>query len=139
MKINCFFLSYFPGTEILNYALGHELLSVEQAERFKHGENLNYYQGGSLPGIAPETLAIARNYEKLFILITLVPKSWTRRIIEKRSVASLRFIPSIATLLIEVVLVFFRRNQRVLAYMKYYRTHAWRFLKRKFRHRKIEA
>ena len=139
MKINCFFLSYFPGTEILNYALSHELLSVEQAERFKHGEDLNYYQGGSLPGIAPETLAIARNYEKLFILITLVPKSWTRRIIEKRCVASLRFIPSIATLLIEVVLVFFRRNQRVLAYMKYYRSHAWRFLKRKFRPRKIEV
>lgn len=133
VKINCFFLSYFPGTEILNYALGHELLTQEQAERFKHGEDLNYYQGGSLPGIAPETLAIARNYEKLFILITLVPKSWTRRIIEKRSAAKLRFIPSLATLLIEVILVVFRRNQRVLAYMKYYRVHAWRFIKRKLR------
>ena len=131
VKINCFFLSYFPGTKILDYALANELLDKDQAERFKHGEDLNYYQGGSLPGIDPDTLKIARNYEKLFVLIPMVPHSWTRWIINNKKVHSLKYIPGLATLLLEVFLVILNRNLRVLAYMKYYGHHSWRFLKGK--------
>ncbi len=133
VKINCFFLSYFPGTKILDYALANELLDKEQAERFKFGEDLNYYQGGSMPGINPETLKLARLYEKLFVLIPMVPHSFTGWIIKKQKIEMLKYIPGMATLLLEVFLVLINRNLRVIAYMKYYGFHAWNFIKKKFK------
>lgn len=136
VKINCFFLSYFPGTEILNYALKNEILTQEQAERFKHGEELNYYQGGSMPGLSPQMLAVAMNYMKLFVLIPMVPKSWTRWIVKRGKVHHLKYIPDLLTLILEVALVFIRGNVRVTAYMKYYAHHSWKMIKGKLRFKK---
>jgi hypothetical protein len=115
----------------VNYALENELLTPEQVEALDHGENQNYYQGGTMPEASPEKLSVALDYAKLYVLIPMMPKRFSRWILDTGRVRMLRFIPGIATLVLEVILVFVKRNARVLAYMRYYSYHVGQILRRR--------
>lgn len=65
--INCFWMRYYPGTEIINVARDHNLLSDLDMEAIEEGVERDYFKGGSVRDIRP----LAR-IQALFTLIPFV-------------------------------------------------------------------
>jgi radical SAM superfamily enzyme YgiQ (UPF0313 family) len=63
--INCFWMRYYPGTQIIDIARRNQLLSDEDIEAIEEGLERNYFRGGSVKDIQPLAQVQA--------LFTLVP------------------------------------------------------------------
>lgn len=63
--INCFWMRYYPGTEIIDIARHHDLLSNEDIAAIEEGIERNYFRGGSVKDIRP--------LAKVQALFTLIP------------------------------------------------------------------
>jgi hypothetical protein len=67
----------------------------------------------------------------------MTPRSFVTWILNRDKVHLLRYVPGPITLMMEVTLALYKRNVRVIAYMKYYLRNIRLFLKRKWNPGKV--
>ncbi len=63
--INCFWMRYYPGTEIIDIARSNNLLTGEDVEAIEEGIEKDYFKGGSVKDTRPFT--------RIQTLFTLIP------------------------------------------------------------------
>jgi radical SAM superfamily enzyme YgiQ (UPF0313 family) len=63
--INCFWMRYYPGTEIIDIARRNDMLSDEDINAIEEGIERNYFRGGSVKDVRPMA--------KVQTLFTLIP------------------------------------------------------------------
>jgi radical SAM superfamily enzyme YgiQ (UPF0313 family) len=76
--INCFWMRYYPGTEIIELARSHNLLTEEDVEAIEEGVERDYFKGGSVKDIEP----LAR-IQALFTLIPFLKPGAIERLLER--------------------------------------------------------
>jgi radical SAM superfamily enzyme YgiQ (UPF0313 family) len=69
--INCFWMRYYPGTEIIEFARSHGLLSDQDIEEIEEGAQKDYLKGGSVEDVRP----LARVQALLTLVPFLTPRS----------------------------------------------------------------
>ncbi|RJP17431.1 MAG: radical SAM protein [Candidatus Abyssobacteria bacterium SURF_5] len=65
--INCFWMRYYPGTQIIDIALREGLLTAGDIEAIEEGGERNYFRGGSVKDVRP-----LAQVQTLFTLIPFV-------------------------------------------------------------------
>lgn len=76
--INCFWMRYYPGTEIIDIARSHHLLSDGDVEAIEDGLERDYFKGGSVKDIKP----LAR-VQALFTLIPFLGSRAVEMMLER--------------------------------------------------------
>lgn len=76
-RINTYWLSYLPGTEMLRVAVESGVIDAEEAARIDRGLGRTFHHGNR--GDLEERLRVYRRYELLFRLIPLLPAPLRRR------------------------------------------------------------
>ncbi|NIO20177.1 MAG: radical SAM protein [Candidatus Aenigmarchaeota archaeon] len=113
--ICCYWLTYFPKTKIIDYALEAGVLDEQDVERIKSGDEGFIYTDGSKP---EKHSKISKKIEILFYLVPLLPKSFISKIIEKRYYKYIVNVPFLKVFLHMLNAIRFR-DIRVYYYLRY--------------------
>ena len=76
--INCFWMRYYPGTELVSIAQSYNLLSNQDVEAIEEGLERDYFKGGSVKDIRP----LAR-VQALFTLIPFLGSRTVTMLLER--------------------------------------------------------
>jgi radical SAM superfamily enzyme YgiQ (UPF0313 family) len=76
--INCFWMRYYPGTELVSIAQSYNLLSNQDVEAIEEGLERDYFKGGSVKEIRP----LAR-VQALFTLIPFLGSRTVTMLLER--------------------------------------------------------
>ncbi len=120
-KINNFWLSYFPGVEITDFALKHGLLTEKEVEDIKHGRIGNYFDKGDVKD--KKLIRVCKNLSLLYELIPVLPRSVSRWIIKNRHYRFFYIISPVVGLPIRFISMVKCRDKRLFNYIKYYLHH----------------
>jgi anaerobic magnesium-protoporphyrin IX monomethyl ester cyclase len=78
--INCFWMRYYPGTQIIDIARRENLLSDKDIEAIDEGIERNYFRGGSVKDIKPlaqvQTLFTLIPFVKASVIEMLLQRKW---------------------------------------------------------------
>ncbi|MDP7559301.1 MAG: radical SAM protein, partial [Planctomycetota bacterium] len=123
-RIANFYLTYLPGTAIINYALGAGYLEEKDMEGIKAGRNAHYHAGGVFKD-EKETRKFFDNFYNFFIFLIIFPKSFGPFLFRTRAYKYARFFPKTPLIIIkELVLTLiskrFATSPVFFKYFKYY-------------------
>lgn len=108
-KINCFFLTCFPKTPMVQYAIEHGMIRPEDEAKINAGEQDFYYDYGIT--VDDELKRLFKAYAIFFRIIPILPQSWRFKIIEREWVKYFALLPKTATLFcIDMYLTFRNRD-----------------------------
>lgn len=134
-RVANFYLSYLPGTAIVNYALEHKYIAAEDMEAIETGVNAHYHAGGEFAHRT--SMRFFKQFYNLFLLLLILPEGWGDFLISKRLYRYTHVIPSTVLLIIkEILLPQFSKRHRyslyLIRYAKYYIKNMPRFIMGKF-------
>jgi len=124
-RIANFFLSYLPGTEIIDYAEKNGYIKKELKADIKNGKSAYYHSGGEFM-TNKQNLRFFNGFYNLFILLIILPKPLGSFLLfNKKAYRYTYFIPKIMLLIIKEYLIpFFSKKTRkaptLVKYAKYY-------------------
>ena len=136
-RIQVFWSSFLPGTEMMQQGLDAGIISAEQAERLNEGIDFYFFRNEDNIN-NPELVRAYQNYELVYKMLPALPKSIRMKLTQK----SVDFIPKhIKRLLIalfDIFVGFKNSNPEFKAYRNHYLFHIWAFVVRKagFKHPK---
>lgn len=131
-RIANFYLSYLPGTDIIDYAKRNNYLNEGDIEGINIGKNAYYHTGGEFR-LKKKELWLFNNFYNFFLLLLIFPKRFGKILFKIRLYRYARFIPRILLLIIkELFLPLFSKRQRFssgfIKYVRYYQKNAGAFL-----------
>ena len=117
-----YWLTYYPKTSIIDKAIEHNLLSIEDVEKINNGENSYYYK----PTLVKNKKSLAK-YQTLFDLIPLLPSKIHKLISENDSLINILpsgffthfFLLSVANLRLKHIFSYSFENLRLIFARKY--------------------
>ncbi|NQU09058.1 MAG: cobalamin B12-binding domain-containing protein [Candidatus Abyssubacteria bacterium] len=78
-NINCFWLRYYPGTQIVEFARSHGLLSDEDVEAIEDGVQENFFRGGSV-----KDTSFLVKIQALFTLVPFVSEKMILKLLDRQ-------------------------------------------------------
>jgi radical SAM superfamily enzyme YgiQ (UPF0313 family) len=124
-RIQTYWTSFLPGTEMLNQALEAELINEEDVEKLKNGENLSIFRDCGIKDFKKARRYKA--YETVFKLIPLLPRPLRKKLkpafFERLPLALCSSINFITDLICGLT----GRNPVHISYIKHYVYHLYRF------------
>jgi len=119
-RIACFWLEYFPKTEIINISKNMGLIDDNRIENINLANEKMYHDGGS---VEKKHTIIVKNYDFLFKLLPLLSKKRIKKIINKGSYKKYYKFPFIIPILLEVIVAFKNKDYETINYIKHYLHH----------------
>ncbi|MFA5261954.1 MAG: radical SAM protein [Candidatus Omnitrophota bacterium] len=126
-RIQTFWMNYFPGTEMTQQALSNGLLSPEDIENLKDGNQADFYRDSSKI-IAPQHRNLYAAYETVFKLLPMVPPGLRKSLLVRYFQKLPRFLNSGISFMADVVSGLWKKNPDHIGYAKYYIYHMTRFI-----------
>ncbi|MBF0110490.1 MAG: B12-binding domain-containing radical SAM protein [Magnetococcales bacterium] len=122
-----FYLTYLPGTEIIQYALEHGYLEESGLRNIEMGVNAHYHAGGEFQS-QKQTMKLLNNFYVFFILIIMFPRSVGQFLFRIRAYRYARFLPKTLILILkEIIIPLFSmasiETPNFKKYVKYYWLH----------------
>jgi anaerobic magnesium-protoporphyrin IX monomethyl ester cyclase len=129
-RIQVFWTSFLPGTELLQQGINEGIVSEEQAERLNEGVDFYFFRNEDNIN-NPELVRTYQNYELIYKMLPALP-NWLKY---KLTPSSVNFVPKgIKRLLIalfDIYTGFRHSNPEFAAYRNYYLFHIYAFILRK--------
>jgi len=120
-RIACFWLSYFPKTEISNIAYKRGFLTGNDLENIEAGKEKMYHDKGSVKD--RQFQKVCKNYDVFFKLIPVFPRPLLWFFYKTKIYKLFHFVPFFITLIIEVYSAISNKDYETLTYVKYYWLH----------------
>lgn len=117
-RIKCHYLTYFPGTKIVQTALEMGLLTDGDVADIHKGQVGDFFHDTEKSSGALEKKA--RDFQKFFKVLPLLPKSWTENILQKDWMGFFRKLPAPFMIFLQVLGAIKGRDYRFFLYIKYY-------------------
>lgn len=117
-RIKCHFLTYFPGTQIIETALEMGLINKEQVNDINAGKVGDFFHAST--HMDKHSLKLANSFHKFFKVLPLIPKSWAEKIIAKKWYNLFGGLPSLATIFLQIIGAIKGRDYRFVLQIKYY-------------------
>jgi len=136
-RIACFYLTYLPSTEIVDYAMQQGYIEQSAMKNIHLGVNAYYHDGGELSS-QKETMDFFNNFFNFFYLITIFPKSIVTFLFKIKAYKYSKFFPKTLLLVIaELILPYLpfvkrRKTLEIKRYFKYYLHNIKNFLFQKY-------
>ncbi len=120
MRITCFWLAYFPGTEIVDIARKMNILTDKDVEKINNVEdNCFYLKTGSLKD--KKKIKALNSYNILMRAIPLLPGRFIRFVLKHKLQRILKYIPKyLALWTIDILVSIKKKDLEGLTYLKYY-------------------
>ena len=112
------FLTYFPGTKIIETALEMGLISTGEVENIVNGKIGAFFHASS--HMDKKSIALTESFHKFFKVLPLLPKGLSKKIIEKKWYGLFNALPSVVTIFLQVVGAVRGRDYRFILQIKYY-------------------
>ena len=117
-RIKVHYLTYFPGTKIVDTALEMGLVGQKDIGRIKQGKVGDFFHN---PAITDQSQArLGPAFHKFFKVLPLLPQSWTEKILQKGWFRFFAKLPFPITILLQVIAAIKGRDYRFFLYLKYY-------------------
>ncbi|MBP7163551.1 MAG: cobalamin-dependent protein, partial [Candidatus Omnitrophica bacterium] len=126
-RIQTFWMNYFPGTEMTEYALTNGFLSPEEVENLKDGNQPDFYRNSSRV-MAPGNRKLYAAYETIFKLLPIVPPALRDHLLARSFRRLPKVLNSWISFMADVVSGLWRKNPDHIGYAKYYFYHMTRFI-----------
>jgi radical SAM superfamily enzyme YgiQ (UPF0313 family) len=120
-RIACFWLSYFPKTEIIEIAKNMGEIDDSRIEGINNAKEKMYHDGGSV--INKKREKMIKDYDLLFKLIPVLPKSTIKKIIKNKWYKKFHHTPFFIPMGLEVVMAIKNKDYETLNYIKHYSHH----------------
>ncbi len=117
-KIDCYWLSYFPKTEIVDISKSLNLIDDEDIRMIENGEEPMYFEGGSVRDL--KTKRLCKQFDIFFQLIPTLPKSLKNLIYRGRLFNCFYLFPDIFIVLTNLINAVKNRDWRTFDYIKHY-------------------
>lgn len=117
-KIDCYWLSYFPKTEIIDISKKMGLINDEDIEQIENGRERMYFEGGSIRD--KNMIKMCKNFDIFFQLIPTLPKSLNSFIYKKRLFNYFYILPNFSIMLANLINAVKNRDSRTFDYIRYY-------------------
>lgn len=95
-KVNCFFLTCFPKTPMIDYAIKYKMIKPEDRVKIDEGHQDFYYDYGITTD--PELKRLFRTYAIFFRLIPVMSERMRKWFLDKRIMRYFRWLPKIFTM-----------------------------------------
>lgn len=125
-RVQTFWLTLLPGTEIVKMLKADGKLTDEEVERLFNGFVKNYHDYGIVED--PEERKILKNYEILFKLVPVFPRRWVSQIYQKGIFRSLYHSPKWVCWILDIAGAIRNSAPEHRAYAQYYWKNGLRFL-----------
>jgi len=125
-KIGCFWLSYFPMTQITNTAFQMGLINEQDLFGIYNGFGSSLHFGGLTKDRSQRKMI--KNFEFLFKIIPITPKWILSLIVKSKFYRCFYVVPFFLVLFIDVIVDLKHKNYLSLSYIKYYLLHIIRHL-----------
>lgn len=126
-RIQTFWMNYFPGTEMTEYALSNGLLSSAEVENLKDGKQADFYRDSSKM-TAPRSRNLYAAYETVFKLLPMTPPGLRKHLQARRFQKLPKFLNSGISFMADIISGLWNRNPDHAGYAKYYLHHMIRFV-----------
>lgn len=103
-RIANFYLSYLPGTAMLEYAGRQGLVTAEERAAIESGANAYYHAGGEFMARRAD-LCFFNNYYNFFILLLLLPPRVGGILFALRAYRYARFVPKLLLLVVKELIM----------------------------------
>jgi len=120
-RIGCFWLEYFPKTEIVNISKNMGVIDDKRIRNIDMANEKMYHDGGSVVDKNHERTI--KNYDFLFKLIPLYSKKRIKKILVKGYYQKYYLIPFFVSILLEVVAALKSKDYDTINYIKHYSYH----------------
>jgi radical SAM superfamily enzyme YgiQ (UPF0313 family) len=129
-RIQVFWTSFLPGTELMQQGINTGIISLEQANRLEEGTDFYFFRNEDNIN-NPELVRIYQNYELVYKMLPALP-NWLKKRITQQSV---NFIPKgikrLVIALFDIYAGFRHSNPEFIAYRNYYLSNIMSFILRK--------
>lgn len=135
-RIANFFLTYLPGTTIINYAMKHGYIDEKHLDNIANGREAYYHQGGSMVQ-DKEKMTLFNNFYNFFLLLLIVPERFSEFLFKIKAYKYARFVPKTFMVVAkELILPIFMPNLRhspfLVKYFYYYTKNFKNFVLRRY-------
>lgn len=128
-KIDCYWLSYFPKTEIVDISKKMGLINEENVAQIEDGREPMYFEGGSVRDRKMRRLC--KNFDIFFQLIPTLPRVMNRFIYKHRLFRYFYLLPDFSIVIINLINATKNKDLRTFDYILYYARHSIKSLKNK--------
>lgn len=123
IRVCCYALFYYPGTEITKDGLRAGILNERSVEMIEEGRARLYVYGSSL---RPEELRIFRALRNFYSVLPLLPRGLLVFLVKTDLYMLFRFLPRAFALFCEAMVSIKTGHQRGVEYIRYYLKHILR-------------
>ena len=127
-RVNTYWLSYLPGTDLMNDALADGTITQEDADAINRGKTRLFHYASSWKDEGAN--ATYQRYDLLFRLLPLVPRTWTARLDPERLPAISPGVANLIGFAADVVGALVARDRETLIYARLYAHHLKRLIPR---------
>jgi radical SAM superfamily enzyme YgiQ (UPF0313 family) len=117
-KIDCYWLSYFPKTKIVDISKNLGIIDDKIIESIEEGQEKMYWNGGSLRN--KELIKLCKSFDIFFHLIPTLPTSVNEFIYEHELYKYFQYLPMRSKILFNLINAIKNRDARTFDYIKYY-------------------
>jgi len=117
-KIDCYWLSYFPKTEIVEISKGLGIINDDIVEQIECGGEAMYFEGGSVRDRGMQRLC--KNFDIFFQLMPTLPRSMNALILKTRVFNLFYIMPNFIITFANLINAVKNRDRRTFDYMRYY-------------------
>lgn len=119
-KISCYYLEYFPGTDILDYARKQGVLDQSDVESINQAHGKGYYEFNTAIRKDKEEMQMAESFKRFFEIIPGLPIPLRKFILNKRIYLSFYRFPRSLFFMAMVFIEILRKDPGAIPYFKYY-------------------
>lgn len=127
-RIKCFYLSYYPETEIVGIARAKGALSDEDLDKIDRVSEERFFFSDSLKKRDPQMAKTAKNFEVFFKLLPVMPRWLAHFILRKKIYRAFHLVPWTVLLVVELLIGLRNRDFAMMNYVRYYYRHTRRRL-----------
>jgi radical SAM superfamily enzyme YgiQ (UPF0313 family) len=130
-RIKCFYLSYYPNTDIVDLARRAGALNEADVKKIWESDADQFFFSDSLVERDPALAPMLRDFEVYFKLLPVLSRGMRRFILRSKLFRRLRLIPAVVVILVEFVLMLLGGDHSMFVYFRHYMTGIPRGLVRK--------
>jgi len=120
-KIDCYWLSYFPKTEIIDISRKLGLINSKDIKRIEEGEEPMYFEGGSIRD--KDVIKVCKSFDVFFQLIPSLPKFLNEFIYKKKLFKYFYLLPNFSITIANLINAIKNKDSRTFNYINYYLNH----------------
>ena len=129
-RIQTFWTNYLPGTEMLKNAIQSKEVGEKELLEINEGISIDFYRNNSLID-DPQKIRLYKNYELLFRLVTIIPKTWVSYLPLKLFMKWPIYLSSSVSFFVDLFSGLFKHNHDHVGYAKFYLYHIRKFILKK--------